>query len=103
MNCIFCRIIAGEAPTRLFYQDEDVIVFHDRAPLTPIHLLVCPKVHYRDFMEAPPEVHSKLIAAAKKVVSDLGDKGKDFRIMINNGPRSGQTVFHLHYHIMAGK
>jgi histidine triad (HIT) family protein len=101
MNCIFCRIISGEAPAKVFYQDDRVIVFYDRSPLTSLHLLVCPKEHFKDFMDAPPETHAMLIETVKKVVTELGDKAKDFRVMINNGPRSGQTVFHLHYHIMA--
>lgn len=103
MNRIFCQIARGEAQAKMFFEDDDVIVFYDRAPLTPIHLLICPKAHYRNFMEAPPEVHAKLVETVRRVVNELGEKAKDFRIMINNGPRSGQTVFHLHYHIMAGK
>jgi histidine triad (HIT) family protein len=54
-------------------------------------------------MDAPIEVHQMLVKTVKRVVTELGERAKDFRIMINNGPRSGQTVFHLHYHIMAGK
>jgi histidine triad (HIT) family protein len=100
---MFCRIVQGEAPVKVYYQDDDVIVFFDRSPLTPIHLLVCPKTHYSDFMDAPLEAHQVLLSTVKRVVNELGETAKDFRIMINNGPRSGQTVFHLHYHIMAGK
>jgi histidine triad (HIT) family protein len=103
MNCMFCRIIRGEAPAKVFYQDDDVIVFFDRAPLTSIHLLVCPRTHYADFMDAPFEVHQMLAKTVKRVITELGERARDFRIMINNGPRSGQTVFHLHYHILAGK
>jgi histidine triad (HIT) family protein len=100
---MFCRIVQGGAPAKVFYQDDDVIVFFDRAPLTTIHLLVCPKLHYVDFMDAPLEVHQMLAKTVKHVITELGKRAKDFRIMINNGPRSGQTVFHLHYHILAGK
>lgn len=100
---MFCRIVQGEAPAKVFYQDDDVIVFYDRAPLSPIHLLVCPKLHYADFMDAPIEVHQILAKTVKRVITELGEQARDFRIMINNGPHSGQTVFHLHYHIMAGK
>jgi histidine triad (HIT) family protein len=103
MNCIFCQIAKGESTAKVHYEDDEVIVFFDRAPLTPLHLLVVPKQHYRNFMEAPPEVHQRLVETVKKVVTELGERAADFRIMINNGPRSGQTVFHLHYHIMAGK
>jgi histidine triad (HIT) family protein len=102
MECVFCRIFSGEAPARVFYKDDDVVVFYDRAPLAPIHLLAVHREHYQDFVSAPLEVHQKLIETVKKLTEQLGDKGKDFRVMVNNGPKSGQTVFHLHYHILAG-
>lgn len=101
MDCIFCRIVEGKANSKIFYQDDNVIVFHDINPKTPIHLLICPKKHYADFMSAPPEVHEQLCATVKKISEDLGDRGRNFTIQVNNGPGSGQLVFHLHYHFMA--
>lgn len=101
MLCIFCRIIEGSAPTKIFYQDENVIVFHDIAPKAPIHLLICPKQPFENFLSAPQEVHGHLAAAVRKVSEMLGERGRDFRIQINNGPGSGQIVFHLHYHFLA--
>ena len=101
MPCIFCHIIEGTIPSKIFYQDDDIIVFHDIAPKAPIHLLICPKQHYSDFLSAPPETRAILSAGVQKVSELLGDRGKDFRIQINNGPGSGQIVFHLHYHFLA--
>lgn len=101
MSCIFCKIVAGTAASKVFYQDDNVIVFHDNSPKAPIHLLICPKEHYADFLSAPPSVRGQLADAVEKVSNLLGDRGKDFRIQINNGPGSGQLVFHLHYHFLA--
>ncbi len=101
MPCIFCHIIEGKAPTKIFYQDDNVIVFHDIAPKAPIHLLICPKTHHENFVSAPPEVHQQLAQAVRTVSEMLGERGSDFRIQINNGPGSGQIVFHLHYHFLA--
>ena len=102
MSCVFCEIAAGREPARVFYQDDNVIVFHDRFPRAPIHLLICPKKHYPDFLGAPPEIHSLLADTVNKVSEMLGDEGKEFRLMINNGSGWGQIVFHLHYHFLAG-
>ena len=101
MSCIFCQIVAGTAPAKIFYQDDDVIVFQDVSPKSPIHLLICPKAHYANFLSAPTDVRTQLDNAVAKVSNLLGDRGKDFRIQINNGPGSGQLVFHLHYHFLA--
>jgi histidine triad (HIT) family protein len=103
MECIFCKIIRGEAHSEIFYQDEDVIVFQDINPKAPIHLLICPKQHYADFISAPPDVLSMLNESVKQVREQLGDDAADFRVQINNGPGAGQLVFHLHYHFMAWK
>jgi histidine triad (HIT) family protein len=101
MSCIFCKIVDGSAASKVFYQDEEVIVFHDHSPKAPIHLLICPKNHYADFLTAPAEVRSRLAETVEKVSQMLGERGRDFRIQINNGPGSGQLVFHLHYHFLA--
>lgn len=101
MPCIFCKIIDGSAQAHIFYQDDQVIVFHDVAPKAPVHLLICPKQHFENFLAAPPEVHQQLSDAVREVSNRLGDRGRDFRIQINNGPGSGQIVFHLHYHFLA--
>jgi histidine triad (HIT) family protein len=102
MSCAFCDIIAGEGPAEIFYQDDEVIVFHDHRPQAPIHLLICPRKHYPNFLSAPPEVHAKLTETAQEVSRKLGDKAKEFRLQINNGSSWGQIVFHLHYHFLAG-
>ncbi|MFH2056700.1 MAG: HIT domain-containing protein [bacterium] len=103
MACVFCKIIAREEPAKVFYEDDEVIVFHDHRPSAPVHLLICPKEHYDNFRAAPPEVHTKLAATVQKIAEMLGEQGKNFRLIINNGSGWGQIVFHLHYHFLAGK
>lgn len=103
VECVFCRIIAGKEPADIIYQDDEVIVFRDHRPRAPIHLLICPKQHYPDFLSAPVEVHRMLCDRVKKVAKLEGVKAGQFRIVVNNGARWGQIVFHLHYHFMAGE
>ena len=101
MNCIFCSIIEGKSRADVFYQDDHVIVFKDIAPKCPVHLLICPKQHYENFIAAPQEVRQQLDDVVQKVSEMLGERGQDFRIQINNGRGAGQIVFHLHYHFLA--
>lgn len=103
MNCVFCDIIDGRAEADIFYQDDEIIVFHDHNPKAPTHLLICPKKHYHDLLHTPPEVAEKLHETVKLVSEkvDTGDHG--FRIQINNGSNAGQIIFHLHYHFLSSK
>jgi histidine triad (HIT) family protein len=103
MACIFCEIAAHRSPAKMHYEDDEVMVFEDHRPQAPIHLLICPKHHYTNFREAPLEIHQKLADTVKRVSNDLGQTGKNFRLVINNGAGWGQIVFHLHYHFMAGR
>jgi len=103
MNCVFCDIIDGKAHADIFYQDDDVIVFHDHRPKAPTHLLICPKVHYNDLMQAPPEVAARLHDTIRKISEMIGTGEHGFRIQINNGSNAGQIIFHLHYHFKTSK
>ena len=101
-NCIFCRIAKGEIPCAKVYEDENVLAFLDLAPVHPGHTLVIPKEHYRDMLEFPAEKGSVIFAAVQKVaaavVKATGAQG--FNIMQNNGIAAGQTMFHIHWHII---
>lgn len=101
--CIFCRIIAGKAPARVRYESEHVFAFDDIHPHAPTHLLICPKGHYPTFLETPAEVLTILNAEVKAVARHLGVEEKGFRLQINNGRDSGQIIYHLHYHLLAGR
>ncbi|MEI6288077.1 MAG: HIT family protein [bacterium] len=101
-DCIFCKIIAGELPSAKVYEDEDVIVFLDIAPVNPGHTLVVPKKHYADFLELPDDLVIKLILTIKKMAPAVmkGLNVTGFNLGLNNGGVAGQIVDHCHFHIM---
>ncbi len=105
MSCLFCKIIAGEIPSTKVYEDETVLAFRDIAPQAPTHVLVVPKAHMEDCNDITPE-NSAVVAHIFEVIPQIAkaeglDKG--YRVVSNCGPDSGQTVPHLHFHILGGK
>ena len=104
-DCIFCKIIAGEIPSKKVYEDELVYAFHDIAPAAPVHVLIVPKEHICCLKEAKPEHEALLghiLLVAQKLAKDLGVSEDGYRIVNNCGEKAGQTVFHLHFHLLAG-
>lgn len=107
-NCIFCKIIAGQIPSRKVHEDEHVYAFHDIAPWAPIHFLIIPKLHIPSMMHLTPEytgLMGHMMTLASKLALQEGcnpypDGG--FRIVVNNGAEGGQEVHHLHMHVMGG-
>jgi histidine triad (HIT) family protein len=101
---VFERIAAGEIPARMVAETERVIAFHDIAPQAPVHVIVTPrKGGYRDVVElaaADPELLAELVSVAHGIADDLADG--QFRLIFNTGPAAGQTVFHVHAHLLAG-
>ena len=101
---IFERIIAREIPADIVYEDERVIAFRDIAPQAPVHLLVVPKTaEHADvtaLAEADPELLAYVVATAKRLAGEHADG--DFRLVFNTGANAGQTVFHVHAHVLAG-
>jgi len=105
-NCIFCKIIEKKIPSKIVFEDETVIAFEDINPQAPVHTLVVPKRHI-------PEIHSMteadrvlvghLFFTAKKIADEKGLDAKGYRLVINNGAGAGQTVFHIHLHILSGR
>lgn len=102
MNCIFCKIIKGEAPCTKLYEDEKTFAFLDISPVNPGHTLVIPKEHYQDILEAPEEVLEALIRTTKKLSAAIlkGTNSDGLNIAISNRKAAGQAVFHLHVHII---
>jgi len=104
-NCIFCKIISGEIPATIIDQDDDVLVIQDIHPKAPIHYLIIPKLHVKniqDVQEKDGHYFVKMMLMAKKLSKKLsGDQS--FRLIINNGESSGQSVPHLHCHFLSGK
>jgi histidine triad (HIT) family protein len=105
-DCIFCKIIAGEIPSNIIYQDEDIIVFPDINPLTPVHLLVVTRKHIPSLAEMSDEdtpLIGKMTRAANQVARAQGLSEKGYRLTINSGANAGQLVPHLHMHLMGGR
>ena len=101
-ECIFCKIGAGEIPTSVVYEDEDVIAFDDMEPLMPVHTLVIPKGHYSDLSDdVPEEVLGKLFSRVAHVAA-LKGLTNGYRLMVNTGEDASQSVKHLHVHILGG-
>ena len=105
MDCIFCKIINGEIPSQIVYEDDDVFAFRDIAPQAPVHILVTPKTHIKSAADVS-EGNSALIARCFEVIAAIAKQeglGKGFRVITNSGTDGGQTVPHLHFHILGGK
>ena len=105
MSCIFCKIIAGEIPCDKVYEDDKVICFNDIAPKAPIHVLVVPKKHVANLLEISRDLDmlNDINHAIKEVVNTLGVAQSGFRTVVNTGRDGGQSVDHLHFHILSGK
>lgn len=104
-DCLFCKIINGEIPSKKVYEDELIYVFEDIAPAAPIHYLLIPKEHISGASEITAEnssVVAHIFEVIAKLAKDLNLKN-GFRVVTNCGPDAGQTVFHLHYHLIAGR
>lgn len=104
-NNIFAKIINKEIPSKLIYEDEYMIAFHDIYPVAPIHIIVIPKDPYKNYTDfintAPNDLQLHFFQKVGKLANDLCNE--DFRLCTNNGTMSGQTIFHFHVHIIGGK
>ena len=98
-DCIFCKIVSGDAPSHKIYEDDDIVAFLDIHPVNPGHTLVIPKDHHKDLAETPPEIASKLIQVVQKIKpAVLGAVDADsFNLGVNVGEKAGQVVFHTHF------
>lgn len=104
-DCLFCKIVAGDIPADTVLETDDVLVFRDIAPQAPVHLLAVPKRHIPSIAEVGPEDHGllgALVQAANDAAGAFGLEDRGYRIASNVGDEAGQTVFHLHLHIMGG-
>ena len=105
-DCIFCKIASGEIPAKVVFQDDHVFAFHDINPVAPVHILVIPKKHLASLSEADPgdqELLWRVLAGAKKAAEIAGVSKTGFRTVINTGKSAGQSVYHLHAHVIGGK
>ena len=105
-DCLFCKIIAGEIPSKRVYENEFVYAFEDIAPCAPVHVLVVPKKHFASAKEltgADAEILSEIFKAINEVARLTGVSESGYRVVTNVGRDAGQTVLHLHFHVLGGK
>jgi histidine triad (HIT) family protein len=103
-SCIFCKIVAGEIPSRKAYEDDEILAFHDIAPWAPVHVLVIPKRHIASFYDVAPADEAllgRMLSAAPRLMGELGVTN-GFRTLVNTGADGHQEVPHLHVHVMGG-
>lgn len=102
-ECLFCRIVAGEVPAKIVYRDEHAVAFSDVNPKAPLHVLVVPRLHVARLSELEDgALGGHLLQAVRRVASEAG-YGDDFRVVVNNGESAGQSVWHVHLHVLAGR
>jgi histidine triad (HIT) family protein len=105
-RCLFCRIVNGEIPARKAYEDDDVVAFHDVNPQAPVHILIIPRRHIAsldDLTPADAGSVGNVIVKATKIARDLHLEEDGYRLVVNMGPAAGQSVFHIHFHILGGR
>ena len=106
-DCIFCQVASGQVPVTLVRESDAFVAFHDLGPQAPVHVLVIPRVHHaavRDVKGAPGEAMlGGLLAFAAQVATDLGLDRGGYRLVANTGADGGQSVFHLHLHLLGGR
>lgn len=104
-DCLFCKIIAGEIPADKLYEDDDVLAFWDIAPQAPKHFLVIPKKHISGLSmleDGDENLMGKVVKAGARLAKEQG-VGDNFRVVCNTGEQAGQTVFHIHMHVLGGR
>jgi histidine triad (HIT) family protein len=103
---LFCRIVAGEIPSTVVYQTDQILAFRDINPQAPTHVVVIPKAHYPDvaaIAEADPALAGAVLGAAAVVAREEGVAESGYRVVFNTGPEAGQSVFHVHGHVLGGR
>jgi len=106
MECVFCKIVKKELPSDILYEDERFLVFKDINPKAPIHVLIIPKKHIpslAEVEEADKEIIGEMFLLAKKIAKEQGIADRGYRLIFNVGKEAGQTIPHLHLHLMGGK
>lgn len=104
--CIFCKIANQEIPAKMVMQDDDVVAFHDTDPQAPTHILVIPRRHLASLAHASEQDQAllgKLMLTARQVAADAGLEQGGYRVVINTGAGAGQSVFHIHAHVLGGR
>jgi histidine triad (HIT) family protein len=105
-RCLFCRIALGEIPSKKVYEDGDVVAFHDINPQAPTHVVVIPRKHIAsldDMTEADAATVGTTLVRLAQIARDLHLNSDGYRVVVNHGEAAGQTVFHIHFHLLGGR
>jgi histidine triad (HIT) family protein len=106
MDCIFCKIVSNQIPAKKVYEDEQVIALEDIAPVAPVHILIVPKKHLVNVLDLEPADHAlvgHIHAVAAHIARERGIAENGFRIVTNTNAGAGQSVFHIHFHLLGGR
>ena len=105
MSTVFAQIIAGKIPAKKYYEDDEILVIQDINPVAKVHILIIPKEPFTSIQNVPLEkmnILTKLVAVAQKMAKQFGIEDS-YRLLTNNGIQAGQTIFHLHFHLIGGE
>lgn len=105
-ECIFCKIVAGQIPAQVIYQDEHVTAFHDINPQAPVHVLIVPNRHVESLATTGPEEISllgQILSIAPSIAAETGIANSGYRVVLNTGRDAGMAVYHLHAHVLGGR
>ena len=103
-SCLFCRIVRREIPAKVVHEDEHMLAFRDIDPKAPTHVLVIPKAHVASLNDTTDaEMLGRLMLVAKSLAASEGLSSDGYRTVVNTGPNAGQTVFHIHLHLLGGR
>ncbi len=105
-DCLFCKIVSGDIPGDIVYQDDEIVAFNDINPQAPVHVLVIPRKHiatHNDLTENDTQLIGSLLVRIKSMAQNIQVLNKGYRIVTNCGSESGQSVFHVHFHLLGGR
>jgi histidine triad (HIT) family protein len=106
MSCLFCRVVAGDVPSRRVYEDETLVAFEDVSPQAPMHVLIVPRRHIETLNALGPDddaLVGTMVRCAARLAAERGFDARGYRTVFNCNAEGGQTVFHLHLHVLAGR
>ena len=105
-DCLFCKIAAKEIPAQIAFENSELMAFHDIHPMAPVHLQIIPKKHIARVSDLTPEsseMVGRLVLTANRLAGEMGVAGPGYRLVINCNPAAGQSVYHLHLHLLGGR
>ncbi len=105
-DCLFCKIVSGDIPGDIVYQDDEIVAFNDINPQAPVHVLVIPRKHiatHNDLTKNDTQLIGSLLVKIKSMAQNIQELNKGYRIVTNCGSESGQSVFHVHFHLLGGR